>query len=81
MCNEVLKFASDWFATSKMIERLLNALYVDDNVLYLDEDSGNVIFSCNKMGVLGIDLNNINLDDTNYDEGFPQTIIRIRLLP
>ena len=64
-----------------MIERLLNALYVDDNVLYLDEDSGNVIFSCNKMGVLGIDLNNINLDDTNYDEGFPQTIIRIRLLP
>ena len=81
MCNEVLKFASDWFATSKMIERLLNALYVDDNVLYFHEDSGNVIFSCNKMGVLSIDLNNINLDDTNYDEGFPQTIIYMRLLP
>ena len=64
-----------------MIERLLNALYVDDNILYFHEYSGNVIFSCNKMGILNIDLNNVNLDDTNYDESFPQTIIHIRLLP
>ena len=32
------------------------------------------------MGILNIDLNNINLDDTNYDEDDPETIIHIRLL-
>ena len=31
------------------------------------------------MGILNIDLHNINLDDTNYDEGDPEIIIHIRL--
>ena len=30
------------------------------------------------MGILNIDLNDINLDDTNYEENYPDTIIRIR---
>ena len=29
------------------------------------------------MGIIGIDTNNINLDDTNYDEDYPETIIYI----
>ena len=32
------------------------------------------------MGILDIDLNNINLDDTNYDESDHENIIHIRLL-
>ena len=48
-------------------------------MLYLNEDSGNVVFSCNKMGILNIDLNNTNLDN-NFDEDDPDTIILIRLL-
>ena len=32
------------------------------------------------MGILNIDLNNINLDDTIYDEHNPDTIIHITLL-
>ena len=32
------------------------------------------------MGILNIDLNNINLNDTNYEEDDPYTIILIRLL-
>ena len=32
------------------------------------------------MGILNTDLNNINLDDTDYDEDDPETIIYIRLL-
>ena len=35
---------------------------------YFKEDSGYVIFSCNEMGILSDDLNNINLKDTNYKE-------------
>ena len=32
------------------------------------------------MGILDIDLNNINLDNTNCDEDDPETIIHIKLL-
>ena len=27
------------------------------------------------MGILSVNLNNINLDDTNYEEDYPDTII------
>ena len=69
----------DWFATSKMIKELFTALYADENILYFDEDSGNVVFSCNEMGILNIDLNNINLDN-NFDKNDPDAIIHIRHL-
>ena len=32
------------------------------------------------MVTLSVNLNNINLDDTNYEENDPDTIILIRLL-
>ena len=32
------------------------------------------------MGILGVDLNNINLVDANYDEDDPKTVIRVRFL-
>ena len=63
----------------KMIKKLYTALYAGENILYFNEDSGNVIFSCNEIGILNIDLNNINLDN-NFDEDDPETIILIRLL-
>ena len=87
MCNKAaddflpaLKFVPCWFVTSKIIKRLLTALYADENILCLNEDFCDVVFSCNEMGILGIDLNNISLDDTNYDEDNLETIIHIRFL-
>ena len=63
-----LKLVPDWFVTSKLTKTLFTALHADKNILYFNEDSSNVIFICNGMGILNIDLNNVNLDDTNYDE-------------
>ena len=54
-------------------------LYADENIFYFNEDSGNVVFCRNEMGILNRDLNNINLDN-NFDEDDPDTIILIRLL-
>ena len=51
----------------------------DENLLYFNEDSGNVVFSYNKKGILNIDINNISLDN-NFDEDNPDTIILIRVL-
>ena len=39
-----------------MIKKLYTALYGDENIPYFDKDSGNVVFSCNEMGILNIDL-------------------------
>ena len=87
MCDKVvydflpaLKFIPDWFVTNKMIKKLHTALYAVDDILFCDEDSGNVMFCCNEMDILSVDLNNINLDDTNYDEDDPETIIHVRFL-
>ena len=63
-----------------MIKKLLTVLYADDSILYFNEDSGDAVFFCNKMGILSIDPQNINLDDTNYDEYDSETIIHVRLL-
>ena len=32
------------------------------------------------MGILSADLDNIDLDDVNFDEDDPETIIHVRLL-
>ena len=87
MCDEAvdyflstLNFVPDWFVTSKMIKKLFTALYADGNIHYFDEDFGNVAFNCNEMGILNIDLNCINLDNNNFDEDDPDTIIHVRLL-
>ena len=45
-----------------------------------NEDSDNIRFSLDKMGIPNKDLNNINLDN-NCDEDDSDTIILIRLLP
>ena len=79
-CLATLKFVLDWFVTSKMIEILFTALHADENVLYFNEDSGNVVFICNGMGILNIDLNNINLCNINYNEDDPDTIIHVKPL-
>ena len=83
MCDEeflpTLHFVPDWFVISKMIKKLFTSFYADENILYFDEDSGNVVFSCNEMDILNINLNNINLDN-NFDEDDPGTIIYVGLL-
>ena len=78
-CLAAFKLVPDWFVISKMIKNLFTALYADENKLYFNEGSGDVVFNCNGVGILNIDLNNINLDN-NFDEDDPDTIIIIRLL-
>ena len=77
MCDTAV---GDSLATLKLIPDwlLFTALYADTNILYFNEDPGNVVLTCNKMDILNIDLNNINLDNI-FDEDDPDTII-IKLL-
>ena len=47
-------------------------MYADENILYFDEDFGNVVFNCSEMGILNL--------DNNFDKDDPGTIIHVRLL-
>ena len=62
-----------------MIKKLFTALYADENILYFNECPGDAAFNCSGIGILNIDLNDINLDN-NFDEDDPDTIILITLL-
>ena len=75
----LLKLITNWYVTSNLIKKLFTALYATQNILYVNKDSGNLVFSCNEMGILNIDLNNVNLGN-NFDKDDPGTIIHIRHL-
>ena len=45
-----------------------------ENMLCFNEDSDKVVCDCNEMGILNIEVNNINLDN-NLDEDDSDTII------
>ena len=65
---------------TKMIKKLDDAVFSNDDAVFVNEDSGNVKFYSDEMGILIADLNNINLDNVNFDEGDPKTIIHVRLM-
>ena len=47
-CLAALKLFPDWFVTRKMIKKLFTALYADENILYINKNSGNVHFLVRK---------------------------------
>ena len=62
-----------------MIKKYFATFYADENILCFNEGSGDAVFDCSRMGILNIDIHNINLDD-KFNEDDPRTIILIRLL-
>ena len=73
-CLAALKFVAEWLVKSKMIKRFFTTLYADENILYFNENPSNTVFNCNGVGILNIDLNNMNLDNTDYEEDDSDTI-------
>ena len=49
-----------------MIKKLSTASCADENILYFNEDSGNIVSNCIEMSILNIDIGSINLDN-NFD--------------
>ena len=68
----VLKLVFDLFVTSKMVKNVI--------MFYSQMTDDNVTFSSDEMGILSVDLNNINLGDVNFYEDDPETIIHVTLM-
>ena len=49
-------------------------------IYFCNENSGNVIFSSDEIGILIVDLNNINFDDYNFDKDDRETTTGDRLM-
>ena len=60
-----LYLVPDWLVTSKMIKKLYIAIHTDDSLLFFDEDSGDISFCCNEIGLLIPIIINI---DNNFDK-------------
>ena len=75
-----LKFVPDWFATSKIIEELHNAIFSNDDIVSGDIDSDIVTFFSNGICLKSINLNNINTNHDNFDDHDPETISHARLM-
>ena len=63
-----------WFVTSKIVVKFYNVLFAENNLHFIDEHSGNATFISDEMRVLSINLNDVNLDHVNVDEGHPKTL-------
>ena len=74
-----LKFVPDWFVSKKTIKSVFTTLFADDDLLFFDEDSGNITFLSNETDILSVNFNNINLDEVKIYEDDPKTNIHVRL--
>ena len=70
-CLTALKLVPDWFVRHNFTD-----VYADENMLYFNEDSRNVVFNYNETSIRNIDLNCIKLDDNNFDKDDPEIIIK-----
>ena len=55
----------------------------NDDIIFVNEDSDNVTFFSDRYldtGILSVDLNNVILENVNFDEYDPETIIYVRLM-
>ena len=46
-----LKFVPNWFVISKMVKKLDHVLFANDDILFFDEDSGNVTFYSDEIDI------------------------------
>ena len=74
-----LIFALDWFAKDKILEKLGNIVFSNDDIDLDSKDFHIITFFSNDMNFDTMYLNNINLDDDSFDEDHPETTVLARL--
>ena len=61
-----------------MLEKLDDVIFSNNDLVFVCEDS-DVTFISDDMGLNTMYLHNINLDDDDFDDDDPETIIHVRL--
>ena len=64
-----------------MLKDLDNDISVNDSIVFVHAESDNAIFFSDNMDLVNVYLNTVSLDDVNFDDDDPETIIiYIRLM-
>ena len=63
-----------------MIEKLDNAVFSDNNLIFGGIDSDTVTFFISDIGLNSMNLNNVDLDDDIFDDYNPEAIDHIRIM-
>ena len=79
-CLPALKFVPDWFVLNKMLEKLRSASFSNSDIDLNKINSDVIIFFSGCMDLVTIDLNKINIDDDNFDEDNPKSIVPFKLM-
>ena len=58
-CLAALKFISDWFVTSKVLENFHDALNANDDIFIFYKDFSKVTFFVIQMGIVGVYLHKL----------------------
>ena len=74
-----IKFVPDWFIMGKKIEKLDNAVFSNEDIVFGDIDSDIVRFFIFDIGLHSINLNNVNLDEDNFDDMILKLLIMLSL--
>ena len=74
-----LQFVPDWFVASKVNKKIDDDLFSNDDIIFVNEDFNYVTFLSDEMGILSVDIDDINLDDVSFDKDDPETLIHVRL--
>ena len=62
-----------------MLKDFDNIVFFNEDIIFVNEDS-DINFLSDGMGLVNVDLNNVNLGDDNFDNYDPQTIIHVRIM-
>ena len=56
VCLPGLKLVFDWFVKNKMLEKLYDVVFSNDDIIFVNADSDNVTLFSHVMGINTIDL-------------------------
>ena len=56
-----------------MLEKRCNAFFINNNIVFFDNNFGRVTFFANEMGILSVDFDKVYVDVVNFFENDPET--------
>ena len=74
-----LGFVPDWFVT-RMIKRLDDALFSNDDLIFVNKNSNYLTFFSYEMGITSVDIIDIKHDDVSFDGDDPKTTNHVRVM-
>ena len=63
-----------------MLKGFDNAVFFNDDIVFVNAYSVNVTFFSDDIGLAMVDLNDVSLDDDNFDNDDPEIIIHVRFM-